>query len=375
MPGPTLFSRFFSYITKLFFNTKEKEYKNTVPPKSILIVRQHNQFGDMLASVSLFRAIKDTYPKSHLTVIVSPDNYYAITKNKYVDEYHIYDKRKIYKRRYFAEFWRVIRKGYDLAIVPATVSISFTSCLIARLSKSEYKIGPASLNGRQNLYSFFFHKKVNLDWRKYPDAHVSDFIQDIIRPLGIFTKNFASEITYDKVDKDNVKIFLKENNVNKESLLIGLHIGAGKPRNRWSMQKFCDLIDRLKDYSPTKVYITGSDSDKNEISFIKEKFPGEILYFLNRSIPELAALISISDLFITNDTGIMHVAGATHTPLVTIFGPTNPFNWAPIGQNKYFIRKSELIDDVEVDDVFKLCEKLLKDNSITENESQKISSN
>ena len=55
----------------------------------------------------------------------------------------------------------------------------------------------------------------------------------------------------------------------------------------------------------------------------------------------------------------MHVAGTTSIPQITIFGPTNPFNWAPIGENKYFIRKSELIDDVEVDDVLKLCDMIL----------------
>jgi ADP-heptose:LPS heptosyltransferase len=76
---------------------------------------------------------------------------------------------------------------------------------------------------------------------------------------------------------------------------------------------------------------------------------------LNKEIPQVAALISKSDLFISNDTGIMHVAGATNTPQISIFGPTNPFNWAPIGNNKYFIRKSELIDDVSVQDVLELC--------------------
>jgi heptosyltransferase-2 len=55
----------------------------------------------------------------------------------------------------------------------------------------------------------------------------------------------------------------------------------------------------------------------------------------------------------------MHVAGATETPQISIFGPTNPFNWAPIGKNKLFIRKSELIDDVSVEDVYGLCEQLL----------------
>ena len=72
----------------------------------------------------------------------------------------------------------------------------------------------------------------------------------------------------------------------------------------------------------------------------------------------------MSDLFISNDTGIMHVAGTTETPQISIFGPTNPFNWAPIGINKYFIRKSELIDDVSVEDVYHLCEMILSKKEI-----------
>ena len=85
----------------------------------------------------------------------------------------------------------------------------------------------------------------------------------------------------------------------------------------------------------------------------------KVALFIDRPIPEVAALISKSDLFISNDTGIMHVSGTTNTPQISIFGPTNPFNWAPLGPNKYFIRKSELIEDVAVDDVYQLCNTIL----------------
>jgi heptosyltransferase-2 len=63
----------------------------------------------------------------------------------------------------------------------------------------------------------------------------------------------------------------------------------------------------------------------------------------------------------------MHVAGTTKTQQITLFGPTNPFNWAPIGENKLFIRKSDLIDDISVQDVLDLCESVLK-KSKKENE-------
>jgi len=113
---------------------------------------------------------------------------------------------------------------------------------------------------------------------------------------------------------------------------------------------------------PTKFYITGTRKDEEEINFIKKHLKIPISFFLNKPISQLAALISRSDLFISNDTGVMHVAGATNVSQVSLFGPTNPIVWSPIGINKKFVRKSDLIDEITVDDVIEVCDKLLKGN-------------
>ncbi len=106
-------------------------------------------------------------------------------------------------------------------------------------------------------------------------------------------------------------------------------------------------------------YLINSGTQNSTVNFIKKNINFSIKLLTNRSIEEIAAVISKSDLFISNDSVIMQIAGSTATPQISIFGPTNPFNWAPIGANKYFIRKSELIDDIAVDDVYHLCELIL----------------
>ena len=214
------------------------------------------------------------------------------------------------------------------------------------------------LDGKVNESAYFFDRRIVLDWKNHPDSNVSERSLDIVRPFGINTRNFKSEISFDSNDEKVVEGFLNSINYNNE-ILIGLHVGAGKVPNMWSLGKYTDLIHLLFEKYNAKFYLTGSTTDNEAISFIKNKLNLDIGLFINRQIPEVAALISKSHLFISNDTGIMHVAGTTSTPQVTIFGPTNPFNWAPIGDNKYFIRKSELIDDVEVSDVLKLCDMIL----------------
>ena len=142
-------------------------------PKTFIIIRQHNQLGDLLAGVSLFRAIKDTYPESRITLVVSPANHPGLVKNKFIDRIFVFDKKKIYNPFYFSRFVKLLRESYDVAIVPVVVSISFTSNLLARIANAKTRIGPETLNGKINESAYFFDRRVVLDWRNHPDSNVS----------------------------------------------------------------------------------------------------------------------------------------------------------------------------------------------------------
>lgn len=350
-----------TYLFKKILSVEELTSWKLDSPKKVLIVRQHNQFGDMLATIPLFRAIKEKFPDCEITLIASKENFFALKKNSLINNLFVFDKKNFWNPFYIYSLYRVLRKNYDVVIVPVTVAISTTSCLLAGLSNSKLKIGPKSLDGNYNEMNYVFHYKIDLNWKKNPDSHVSDFILDIIRPFGVSTKNFSSQINYDKKDEHFAEEFIKRINESKK-ILVGIHAGAGKPQNRWSVFNFIELVERIiKDFN-AEVYFTGSNSDKEIIDIIQKKFP-EKGYFLNKTIPQLTALISKSDLFITNDTGVMHVAGATSTPVISLFGPTNPFNWAPVGENKIFIRKSELMNDISVNDVMNVVKIILGNKS------------
>jgi heptosyltransferase II len=356
-----LFRKSASAILKKYLSVPEQRKTPIGSPARVLIIRQHNQFGDMLASVSLFRAVKETYPDSEITLLASRENFYAVYKNEFLDKVFVYDNRKITKPAFLKELKTLLSENYDLVIVPATVAVSATSCLLAAFARGKMKIGPRSLNRIPNDYSYVFTHPVNLDWQRYPDAHVSDFILDIVRPFGIKTENFSSSVTFDENDKLAAMQFLNGIGPDlKIGFIVGFHIGAGKPQNRWPVEKYCGLIDSMKLEFGIRFYFTGSSADQSEINEMKKRYGREAGYFINMEIPRLAAVLAASSLFITNDTGVMHVAGATPVPQISLFGPTNPFNWAPVGPLKYFIRKSELIDEVSVEDVMNLARMILR---------------
>lgn len=354
-----MLKRIFTGLLKRLFSLPENFSTEIKEHASVLIVRQHNQFGDMLASVSLFRAFKETYPGIKVNVLASPQNFYAVTSNSYIDELFVFDKTKLVRPSYLKQLKSFLRKDYDIVVVPATVSVSFTSNLISRIAKGKTRIGPASLDGIENDSSYLFDRRVVLDWRHTPDCHVSDFCLDIVRKYGITTKDFTSHISWDVKDEVYAENLISSIKNNEDKKIIGLHIGAGKPPNRWPLDNFIELIELLYKTYNAKFIITGSTSDFEEIEYMKKNCKHNIFYVINQPIPRLAAVINKCNLFITNDTGVMHVAGVTDTRQISIFGPTNPYNWAPLGDNKIFIKKSEIISEISVNEVMIKAEELL----------------
>lgn len=357
-----MLKKIINYILKFFLGLKEENSFPLDEPKNILIVRQHNQLGDLLSGSPIFRALKEKYPSANLTCIASPHNADAVLKNRHINSVFIFDKKKLFSPKYFLNFIKILRKEYQLAIVPAVVSISFTSNLLARISNSKVRIGPKSLDGKENISAYLFDKRVVLDWRNQPDLHVAEKNLAVLKPFGITTNNLRIEISFDKNDELAAEKFLQQNFNERKNIFIGLHPGAGKPPNRWAKERFVALIKRLNENYSAKIFLTASDADEMIINYIQRETNFQLPVFKNKTIPELAALINRSELFITNDTGIMHVAGATNCKQISLFGPTNPFNWAPIGRNKIFIRKSDLIDDISIEDVIEHVKYLLKQN-------------
>jgi ADP-heptose:LPS heptosyltransferase len=140
------------------------------PSPRIFVVRQHNQLGDMLCVVPLLRALRLRYPDSHISLLASPVNYEPMLGNRFVDEVIDFDKREFVGKEggslfHFPGFvLRLRKKRFDIAVVPSTVSASFTSDLLAYLSGAPVRIGARSIQGVTNPSAFFLTVQMDLDW-------------------------------------------------------------------------------------------------------------------------------------------------------------------------------------------------------------------
>jgi ADP-heptose:LPS heptosyltransferase len=109
--------------------------------------------------------------------------------------------------------------------------------------------------------------------------------------------------------------------------LVGIHPSAGRALKEWEAEKFASLADHLSGLAT--VVLTGADSDRSLVQRIWEKTQSRPAKLLGLFLPTFAAVIETFDVFVTGDTGPMHLSHAVGTPNVAIFGPSDPVRYGP----------------------------------------------
>jgi heptosyltransferase-2 len=123
--------------------------------------------------------------------------------------------------------------------------------------------------------------------------------------------------------------------------VVGFSPGAvGSPLKRWYPDRFAELAVRIRDAYQAKVLLFGASAEEelgNEICRMAS-CPGVVNLAGETSLDDAIALIGLCGLFVTNDSGLMHVAAAQDVPLVAIFGPTDPGRTAPWSKRVVLVR-------------------------------------
>ena len=119
-----------------------------------------------------------------------------------------------------------------------------------------------------------------------------------------------------------------------------IHPGSGGKRKRWDSEGFRQVGIWWQEKKKGKVIILLGPAEKNELQ--KWRSIGEVEIEL--SLLQVAALLSRADLYLGNDSGISHLAGAIGARGVVLFGPTLPKKWRPLGGNMVVVRNSAYRD-------------------------------
>lgn len=328
---------------------------------NILVVRQHDQLGDMLCATPLLRALHRSFPSASITLVASPVNAEIMRYHPNADKLLIYDKQRMWSSpRLAVEFLSALRRGqFDLAIVPTTVSMSVTSAVIAFLSGARVRIGPRSLGDQVHSARRLFTHPVDLDWSADPHRYQTLRNLDILSPLGLRDEDPGLTIGLTRAERESAAVKIAPLR-SRSKFLLGIHPGAGKAGNRWPADRFAELVNKFHRDTGAGIVVTSGPMDVDILQALLPLLTCSPLILDRVPIRQVAAVINELDLFVSNDTGLMHVAGATGSSVLSLFGPTDPLQWAPVRKGSRWIAgKDGDISSIELSEVIEIAELMI----------------
>jgi ADP-heptose:LPS heptosyltransferase len=122
--------------------------------------------------------------------------------------------------------------------------------------------------------------------------------------------------------------------------LIGLHVSGGRESKQWHLSRFAEVGRSLSDDGATTLVLTGSTADRAMVEDVKRALGERPVIDTSGvlDLPSMAALLSRLDVLITGDTGPMHLAAAVGTPVVALFGPSDPRRYGPLTDRQRVLR-------------------------------------
>lgn len=172
--------------------------------------------------------------------------------------------------------------------------------------------------------------------------HAADMYINILDQLGIndYRNDGLQIFTSPEWDKKAADFYAAQG-ITEQSTLIGFNIGSAVPQKRWPAQRFAAVADHFAEQGYDCVFFGGS-MDKQMVQDAVGQMKHKAIVATGKfAIGELASAIRRCSLFITNDSGPMHVAVSQHVPLVALYGPSNPKFYGPYTNNAIILESTD----------------------------------
>jgi len=306
-------------------------YSRALSDKNILIFKI-SSLGDVILNVPSIRAIRARYPSADIKLLVDVRFREVLDNCPYINEVITCD---FGGRDRGIGFLRLAKR---LRAEDINISVDFQnnrrSHLLAYLAAIPERYGYA--NGK---LSFLINRKTALpkDARE-PVRHQGC----ILGLMGITDVEERLELWPDEQSEKWAERFLESNWLKKGQKIAAFSLSASKrwKTKNWGITPLAELADELARKKGVRVVIIGSGEDRDLASEFMRKTTAKPIDAVGKTnIPRLASLIKRCDVLLAGDSAPMHVAAAMGTPLVAIFGPTDPERHAPPSKKKKIIYK------------------------------------
>ena len=304
---------------KAIFNKKEIFH---------IVVWMPSWIGDVVLALPALQALRDIYPKTRITVITKFPTGQLLSNHKAViDTVLQFPKNKEdgYIKQYRYAF--SLRKyKFDLGIVFPN---SFHAAFMLMLTGARVRIGYRT-DGRQQLLTH----SIPVTKEEKKTLYRVNYFHKILSPINseLAPDHYDSKWTNSRMVSKNI---LRVVGLDREDLFITIHPGASKIERAWHADRFGILCQNLIKSYPVKIILLGTCEEKFLLEKISSFCSSEnITIIIKLNIAEISKLLKVSELFIGNDSGLLHLASLSGTPVVGIFGPGHKATTGPFVDDK-----------------------------------------
>jgi len=307
---------------------------NDIPGENIrnILLIQLGDIGDVVWTTPTFRAVKETYPRANVSVLLREGFGSLLDADPSVHkifEVKRYKENLIKKTKKQIQFLRTLRQErFDL---------------VFDLRSDDRGAYMAFLSGTPIRAAMFYH---GLKWRNCLFTHLADPPVSeeriygaaeqslrVVREFGIDTKHTIPKLRVSEKVKERVRQLLDHEGVTVVSRWVTLNAFSRWQYKEWGYEKWVQIVDWLWEEYGISTVIVGAPEEREESINIVNKCSGQIYNLTGRTtLDELAGVLSLSGLHMGVDSAAPHIAAAVGTPTITIYGPSDWRDWAPLGE-------------------------------------------
>jgi lipopolysaccharide heptosyltransferase II len=291
-----------------------------------ILVIKPAAIGDVLLSTPVVENLRSDFPDAEIIFLTQKFCKEVLTGNPYITRVLTYDLN-------LDGGWCIIKnirkQKYDLIL---DLFGNPRTALITYLSRAVYKVG---FKFRQRKYAY----NIKLESRG-GEVHNVEFNLDALRALGLEVKTSQPKFYINNVHKEFAEKFFQENNLTGNRVIGVNPCGTWKTKV-WYLEKFAELIKMFDDDYRFLVF-WGYGDEKVQAQKLRDMTGNNVLIVPQVNLKYLGALMKRCKVFLTNDTGPMHIASVLGVNVAAIFGPTNPRLQGPLNTNSAVIRNEKL---------------------------------
>jgi len=300
-----------------------------------ILVRATNWVGDVVMMLPALEAVRDIFPASAITVLARPWVLPLFENHPAVDGVLPIDTGKGYPAdlpEVVRTVARIRRSGFDLAIL---FQNAFEAAFISFLGGIRLRVG-YNTDGR----GFLLTHPVARDPRVL-QGHQVQYYLSILRAVGWEAGEREPRLHVPEKAQKAAQELLVSMGIREGDFLLGLAPGAAYgPAKRWPMERFAAVGDRAASAWGAKVVLLGTEAEKGLCEALGKAMTHAPIDLSNRTgLGEAMAMIRRCRLFVSNDSGLMHIAAALNVPTVAVFGSTDPAATGPRGRNARVVRR------------------------------------